>query len=137
MMLHHPFWVVNNLLNLDSVNLEGESDNDVDNQVEAYTCCQLNHSSYKSDSLLREIQIPNNNEFKEASDIGDLNDSPQASWQALAAELPNRRSDRVEDPNLLSYRDIDQAYNQYLIQISIQSSTATSRIVKRQLILLN
>jgi hypothetical protein len=110
MMLHHPFRDIKDLLNLDGTNLEGEGEN-ADNWVEAYARCQLNHGSHESDDLPKEIQVPDDDEFEEASNIGDADDGPQASWQVLAAELPNRHPDRVEDLNLLGHRDIDRAYD--------------------------
>jgi hypothetical protein len=110
MMLHYPFQDIKVLLNLDGVNLEGE-DEDLDDWVQTYTRYRSNHSPHPPDGLSIEIEVPNDNEFKEASNIGDTDDGPQASWQALAAELPNRRPNRIEDPNLLGYWDMDRAFD--------------------------
>jgi hypothetical protein len=111
MMLHHPFRDVKDLLNLDGVNLRGE-DEDLDDWVQTYARCRSNHGPHPPDGLSKEIEVPNDDEFEDASDIGDdANDGPQASWQALAAELPNRHADRIEDPNRLGHRDMDRAFD--------------------------
>jgi hypothetical protein len=74
MILHHPFWDIKELLTLNGgINLEGEDD-----WVQAYTRYWLDHGPHPSNGLSKEIEEPNDNEFEDASNIGDAND-PQAS----------------------------------------------------------
>ena len=73
-MLYYPFQDIKVLLNLDSINLKGK-DKDLNDQVQTYIYYQLNYSPYLPNSLFIEIEVPNDNEFKEASNTRDTNDS--------------------------------------------------------------
>jgi len=102
MMLHHPFRDIDDLLN--------HEDGKFSTWVDAYAVCRSTHGHHDPDGLPKEIQVPDDDEFEDDSCDGDADDDPdpEGYWQELAAERPNRRADREEDPDRLGHRDIDR-----------------------------
>jgi hypothetical protein len=52
--------------------------------------------------------LDDESEAESSDEDADDDVDPEGYWQELAAERPNHRADREEDPDRLYHRDIDR-----------------------------
>jgi hypothetical protein len=115
--LHHPFRAINSL--------KGQ----FHGWKEAYQDCIQNHHNHEPDGLDDTFEQPDEDEFESPATSGAMEEELQATWQAMARQLPNNVEDRLIDSNQLGFRDIDQFdWSTHVIECSLDENWWISQI---------